>query len=73
LYNDIFYSIESIRLENKIKDELSFYISFFFFQIEKSMTCQLRKRKRAISVDNLNEQKDDVSISENNNEISNLI
>jgi hypothetical protein len=37
------------------------------------MTCQLRKRKRAISVDNLNEQKDDVSIPENTNEISKLI
>jgi hypothetical protein len=37
------------------------------------MTCQLRKRKRAISVDNLNEQKDDVSIPEDTNEISNLI
>jgi hypothetical protein len=50
-----------------------FILFLFFFQIEKSMTCQLRKRKRAISVDNLNEQKDDVSISANNNEISNLI
>jgi ubiquitin C-terminal hydrolase len=37
---------------------------------ESSMTCQLRKRKRAISVDNLNEQKDDESVSENPNESS---
>jgi hypothetical protein len=37
------------------------------------MTCQLRKRKRAISVDNVNEQKDDESKTENTNEISKLI
>ncbi|CAF1122533.1 unnamed protein product [Rotaria sordida] len=35
-----------------------------------SMTCQLTKRKRAISVDNLNEQKDELLISENTNEMN---
>ncbi|CAF1159772.1 unnamed protein product [Rotaria sp. Silwood1] len=35
-----------------------------------SMTCQLAKRKRAISVDNLNESKDDLLISENMNEMN---
>ncbi|CAF3350876.1 unnamed protein product [Rotaria socialis] len=34
-----------------------------------SITCQLNKRKRAVSVDNLNEQKDDLILSENSNEI----
>ncbi len=43
------------------------------FKIVTSMKCQLRKRKRAISVDNLNEQKDDTLTSENTNETSKLI
>ena len=37
------------------------------------MSSQLRKRKRAISMDNLNEQKDDGSLSQNTNESSKFI
>ncbi|CAF1457884.1 unnamed protein product [Adineta ricciae] len=37
--------------------------------VPTSMTCQLRKRKRAISVDNISEQKDDPSTPETTNEI----
>jgi hypothetical protein len=43
---------------------------YLVLEIDTSLTCQLRKRKRAISVDNLNEQKDDGSIPEDTNEIS---
>ncbi|CAF3082018.1 unnamed protein product [Rotaria sp. Silwood2] len=35
-----------------------------------SMTCQLTKRKRAVSVDNLNEQKDDLLTSKNRKDIN---
>lgn len=38
--------------------------------IDTSVANQLRKRKRAISVDNLNEQKDDDIISDETNEMS---
>ena len=42
------------------------------FVVDTSMANQLRKRKRAISVDNLNEQKDEELISDETNEMSKL-
>lgn len=41
--------------------------------LETLMNCSLNKRKRAVSVDNLNEQKDDLLLSENSNENSKTI
>lgn len=42
----------------------------FCKSLDTSVTSELRKRKRAISVDNLNEQKDGEFISDDTNEMS---
>lgn len=57
---------------HQVRELIKIYYQFFLVQIVTSITCQSNKRKRAISVDNLNEQKDGGLTSENVNEISKL-